>query len=661
MNFSLLNPLFLIGLAALALPVIAHLISRRSAVKIDFPAVRFLTAASGATAARSRLKDLVLFLLRVFIIVLLVLMFAKPAFFSYAPTTGGEPESVAILIDNSFSMGYAGNLEKAKKRAIDVIDSLPDGSFALASPLVSYGPQPAEVTSEKTALKNQIESIDLSASFADNEKLIESLYSALAKSPVDKKRVIFFTDLQRNGWSGREYRRDWLTVVDITEGAPLPNRAVTGIRNYNPGGAPDLSVNVKVFFQQNEDPLLVSAYFGDSRITESAQLPETGETALTFEFPGMDKEGTKGPGSLRSSGRVEIPHDDLRIDDTRYFTAASQGGSYLIVDGDPRENARLSESYYVAGALDTLGKRTGAPVTVKDNESFLSGDLEPYRAVFLANAGDIGVGKSKELAEFVNSGGSLVIFLGDRIRGSLYNALLGDILPAEIGSRKDGEFGMKPADGQSMLGSDTAERLRETRAFSIFTTVPSPGAETIIETATGEPVLIKNLSGDGNVFLFTTGANTDWSDFPISTVFVPVLSALLESSGSGLKSGNYMVGDTVSISLETAGSRMTVTDPEDKESVVDPASGEFRSTYFPGVYTVSRDRVPLYEFSVNVDPRESNTEKLDFGAGKEESAGNGRLVKVFREIWPYFLWGAILLFVSESAVRAFSGAGRKNR
>jgi hypothetical protein len=85
LNFSFLNPLFLIGLAAIALPVIAHLISRKTGLRKRFPAVRFLIASQGDATARSRLKDILLLLLRSLIIVPLVLVFAKPALFSFAP------------------------------------------------------------------------------------------------------------------------------------------------------------------------------------------------------------------------------------------------------------------------------------------------------------------------------------------------------------------------------------------------------------------------------------------------------------------------------------------------------------------------------------------------------------------------------------------------
>ena len=116
LNLSFLSPLFFIGLAAVALPIIAHLISRKSGIKKSFPAVAFLISSQGDLATRSRIKDLILLILRALILVLIVLVFAKPAVFSFSKNTDSSPKSIAIVIDNSFSMGYEDNFARAKKK-----------------------------------------------------------------------------------------------------------------------------------------------------------------------------------------------------------------------------------------------------------------------------------------------------------------------------------------------------------------------------------------------------------------------------------------------------------------------------------------------------------------------------------------------------------------
>ena len=201
MNLSFLSPLFLIGIAAIALPIIAHLITRKSGVTKSFPAVIFLISSQGELAARSKIKDLMLLILRALILVLIVLLFAKPAVFSFSQKTDNSPLSVAIVIDNSFSMGYENNFKRAQNKAQDIIGSLPDGSFALITALISNKGKEHYLSEDKNLLRKSIKEIELSSTFTDNQKRLEDIYSRIQKSPNEKKEVILITDFQKNGWS----------------------------------------------------------------------------------------------------------------------------------------------------------------------------------------------------------------------------------------------------------------------------------------------------------------------------------------------------------------------------------------------------------------------------------------------------------------------------
>ncbi|MEP7274572.1 MAG: BatA domain-containing protein, partial [Acidobacteriota bacterium] len=103
---SLLNPLFLLGLAALAVPIIVHLVRRTRAPQVEFASLMFVRQVPQRTIRRKRLHNLLLLLLRALAILLLVLGFARPFF------RGSEVEALQrdrfnlILLDNSLSMRY---------------------------------------------------------------------------------------------------------------------------------------------------------------------------------------------------------------------------------------------------------------------------------------------------------------------------------------------------------------------------------------------------------------------------------------------------------------------------------------------------------------------------------------------------------------------------
>src|SRR5918997_6129893 len=107
---SFLNPLFLLGLAAVAAPILVHLVRRARARRVEFPALFFVRQVPQRTIRRRTLHNLLLLLLRCLAVLLLVFAFTRP-FFSGA---GAAKEADAtrasvILVDSSLSMRHGGH------------------------------------------------------------------------------------------------------------------------------------------------------------------------------------------------------------------------------------------------------------------------------------------------------------------------------------------------------------------------------------------------------------------------------------------------------------------------------------------------------------------------------------------------------------------------
>jgi len=664
LNFSFLNPLFLIGIAAVALPVIAHLISRKSGAVKKFPAIRFLIASQGDASARSRLKDLLLLLLRACVIVFLVLVFAKPALFSFAPAGSGGPKALGIIVDNSFSMGYGDNFARAREKAAEIIETLPDGSFGIAAPLVAGEEGRLSPSSGKEALRDQLSEIKISNTFADNEDRLEEAFSALDGAPGQTKEVVFITDLRKNGWQNEKIEKDWLTIIDVSGEAAQANSAVTGIDASYGKDAVTLGLSVSNFSDKPEESLLASLSAGVEELSAYLDIPPGGTVLNEFSIPGeyisgdkpFDKARDRSPGDARGTFRevtAVIPRDGLAVDDTRYFVLSDRDDfNVLIVDGDPREDARLSETYYLARAAETISEISGARITVKDNDSFLDEKLSGYDLVFLANVGDMTEGSAKELGELAARGGTAVIFLGERVRASSYNALLKDLLPAELIAEEERDVKIVPAP-EPVFPKQIGERLSQVGVRKHVKAVPSPGAEVLLGLEGGDPFMIKKSFGKGSVFLVTSTADTSWNNFSITTVFLPVVKSILDLPGSANEGRrNFIVGDAIPIDASDEADRIEVINPSGKRHVIETSPALFDKTYEPGIYTVRESGKDSYKFAVNVDPRESNLEKLDIAPEKPGAVNASGLVKVYRDIWRYFLWGAVMLFISEAVARA---------
>ena len=78
MALSFLNPLYLLGAAAVALPVIIHLAHRRKTSVVPFGTLMFLRLVDKKLARRHRIREILLLLLRSLVILFLVLGVARP-------------------------------------------------------------------------------------------------------------------------------------------------------------------------------------------------------------------------------------------------------------------------------------------------------------------------------------------------------------------------------------------------------------------------------------------------------------------------------------------------------------------------------------------------------------------------------------------------------
>src|SRR5262245_52352867 len=117
---SFLAPLFFAGLAAIAVPILVHLIQRERKDVIEFPSLMFIRRIPYQSVERRRIHNWFLLLLRVGAMALLVAAFSRPFFRvnpvkAAAATTGAR--EVVILLDRSASMGYGDHWKRAQDEA----------------------------------------------------------------------------------------------------------------------------------------------------------------------------------------------------------------------------------------------------------------------------------------------------------------------------------------------------------------------------------------------------------------------------------------------------------------------------------------------------------------------------------------------------------------
>ena len=201
-----LNPIFLFGILAAAVPLFIHLWSRRQAKTVDFSSLMFLLVAHRQSVRRIQLKHLLILLLRMAIIILIAVALARPLLKSpFLLADARAQASNVIILDNSYSMGYQGiqgeRFEKARTIAREVIHSLRRGDSA-ALILMSDIPDAIfrKLTHELEQVKVAVDEAQISYRSTYVPPSLEMAHEILELSNDPNKEIYLISDFNQNGW-----------------------------------------------------------------------------------------------------------------------------------------------------------------------------------------------------------------------------------------------------------------------------------------------------------------------------------------------------------------------------------------------------------------------------------------------------------------------------
>ena len=142
---------FLTASAAVAVPIVIHLLFRQRARRVEIGTIHFLRVVLQDQARRRKIRRWLLLALRAAGVLLLALLFARP--FWRAPGTLGSEREVVLLIDRSASMAAATAgttpFDKAQRQATELIAGLPSGSTVHIAYFDADGVTPAEAIKDR--------------------------------------------------------------------------------------------------------------------------------------------------------------------------------------------------------------------------------------------------------------------------------------------------------------------------------------------------------------------------------------------------------------------------------------------------------------------------------------------------------------------------------
>ena len=180
-----LNSLPLWGtLAALgvSIPILLHLLNKARPKKVNWAAMELLQKTTQRQAKKIKLEDWLLMLLRSVTLLLAALAMMRLVLVNASDLFSGSSRELIVAIDASYSMNhgpYESRFERAKKKAMKLIESLPSGSRLS---LIAIGSQadvlirhkdPSKLLMERylSSLRVKPERFELEASLSAIEEL----------------------------------------------------------------------------------------------------------------------------------------------------------------------------------------------------------------------------------------------------------------------------------------------------------------------------------------------------------------------------------------------------------------------------------------------------------------------------------------------------------
>ncbi|MBW3630600.1 MAG: BatA domain-containing protein [Gemmatimonadetes bacterium] len=620
MSLSFLVPAFLIGLAALAVPILIHLTRRQTKESVDFPSLMFVARVPHRSTARRRIRNWPLLLMRCLAIALITLAFARPFLqreeASAAPVLTGARETV-ILLDRSYSMSYGDRWARAKQEASARIESMRTNDRVSLILFDSRSEAAAESSPDKAMLRAALGAAGPSSRATRYSPALRYAERLLTASPHPRREVVVISDFQRNGWEkdageARSIRFPAGTVITpVSIGNPNPSNVVVGSVSFTrtlAAGRERAVATARLVNQGDraQPALPVTLEIDGRRVdTRTVSLDANGGTA-TVEFAPVTLTET---GVTR--GVVRTPADSLPADNNYFFgLSPDQRIGVVLVDGSGGGQG----NFFLERAL-SIGDTPGFRTVSRPEGGLTAADLTQASVVVLNQARIPGGELGNRLRTFVENGGGVLMLLGDSRTGGWEG-----VMPDRRGSAVDhGDAGI--ALGFIDFGHPAFSAFSTPRSgdftgarFYRYRQLPSGTNQRVLARfSDGGTALTEQPVGKGRVMVWAASMDADATDLAVQPVFLPFMHELVKhASGYAQARPAFTVGDPFDPAAAAVASQqfgLAISPSGDRFELDQQATLTLDE---PGFYQLrdGRSGAGSSVVAVNVDPTESNMEAV---------------------------------------------------
>ncbi|MBN2321571.1 MAG: BatA domain-containing protein [Acidobacteria bacterium] len=693
---AFLNPLFLFGGLAVAVPILLHFIRRQKARRVEFPTLLFLRKIDKKAIRYQKLRHLLLLLLRILAFLFLVFAFMRP-YRKEAPVSaavvGRAVAAHVLALDNSMSMRYQDRWNNAKTAAADIVRRSSDGDRFAVVEFSDTSVIRVSFTSDTSAVLEEIEDIpdpgDRPTGYVQALRAAEEI----AREAATAERVIhLISDFQKTGWTdeAREFQLGAgieLRTVDVGSDA-FSNLAIQNVRavEEDRDGNSELRIQASIagFGIQDRENVRVGLTVDGREMAEKAvNVAGAGSEEIEFRVPEL-KSG-------EHSVVLEIDDPYLEPDNRFYMTIDVREKTPVIVVEKPEPRQGRTPSFFLARALNVDRLSPYQVKVVSPQDPDISAGLLIWNDITTTDPRIL-----NRLEDFVRSGGGLILVLGNSTGASEFNRGFGARLPVRMEPAVYGtERSLARPEEDFVLMTDIrtdhpvfqpfGKRYSGTfsgaRFYNHARIVAGPGTEILARFDNGDPALVATGMDKGRILIFASSADDTGNDLPLSAVYAPFWQQMLrylesyENQRYWLEVGDFIVPDTIlsgkafrrGEDLPGPGEAVAVLDPA-RQRLEIPQDSQSIVAAHAGFYEIRTMGVNA-KVAVNTVAAESDLTHHNAGEmaalwvqnGSAMFPGNEDVTAEekdrSRRIWLFLLLAALLFLISESFL---SGRGAKS-
>lgn len=684
---TFLNSIFLAALAAVVIPLLIHFLSRRRIKVVDFSSLRFLMVMQKSKLRWLKILELLLLIIRMMIIALIALAFARPAL-TGKHAASHAPASAVILLDDSPSterLSSGGMVFDDIKRGVgEIIDMLKaDDEITLITlsgqPIIS-GPY-----SDFERARETLNSLQPQPAPPNFREGLRKASEILAGSHNLNREIYIFSDFQQGGW--------WDTSIETVINPDYRyfalkfesgNSENVGLQKIEfppqllaPGEEFEIDASIKNYDDKAIQSRLLELFIdGAKRAQTSVDLKQSGTANARFSVT-PDRPGYH-------DGYFELEDDDYSPDNRFYFNFEIPHKISVLGVAETPEAIRVL--YNIIGRTQT-GYIDFSGVNVS---GFSRQNLTDYDVIILNDISALPPAYFNSLTDFIGSGGGLFIIFGNNSNVESYKNFLEDraglLLSGQVSaSAEDSPDAYYSLDNFDLthpvfkVYSPQNPEAPEIPTLKLGMYYAIDGGFPLARIGSAKAVLAQ--SSKARLIVMGFGLDLPSSDISLHSFIVPFIIRTVEFLACAPSAAEeyFISGRSISVNLPTRVTSSAVRMSRSggvsareggglgEGQTIEVSRGAYGAFVniphagYPGFYTLTVDADTVGSFSVNHDSEESVNESITKDRMKEilgqdlvyigEPSGIQEKVmqaKFGFELWKYCLALALILLIAES-------------